>query len=93
MFLLRGLGRVFSGAEEGAAKPALRLMLETDLLLSLFPDLERVFGERNPLKESTDSVFLSFFGIVDRLVHVGASVSESVLAASFPHSFSPGGEP
>jgi poly(A) polymerase len=69
--------------KEGVAQPALRLMLETDLLLSLFPDLERVFGHRNPFREKHRQLFLSLFGLVDRFTHTGKPLPESVVAALF----------
>jgi len=69
--------------KEGAARSSLRLMLETGLLLSLFSDLDRVFGDRNPLKERDQLFLLSLFGLVDNLNNGGRSVPESTLLALF----------
>jgi len=69
--------------KEGAARPALSLMLETGLLFSLFPDLERVFGSRNPFKEKHKKLFLSLFDLADQLTKMGKALPESILAALF----------
>ena len=69
--------------KEGAAQTSLKLMLQTNLLLSLFPDLERVFGERNPFREKEKQHLLSLFGLVDQLVVSGRQVPESILIALF----------
>jgi poly(A) polymerase len=69
--------------KEGVAEPSLNLMLQTGLLFSLFPDLDRVFGDRNPLKERAQQFFLSLFGVVDQLIKIGRSVPESTLLALF----------
>jgi len=69
--------------KEGVAKPSLNLMLQTGLLLSLFPDLERVFGGRSPWKNRDKQFFLSLFCLVDQLVKMDKSVPESVLLALF----------
>ena len=68
---------------EGAAQPSLELMLRTSLLFSLFPDLLRVFGDRNPLKNKDKPFFLSLFGLVDQLVKLGRPVPESILLSLF----------
>lgn len=69
--------------KEGVAKDSLHLMLQTDLLLSLFPDLHRIFGDRNPFKDREKEYFLSLFGLVDQLVKINRSISESILQALF----------
>ena len=69
--------------KEGAAQPSLELMLRTSLLFSLFPDLLRVFGDRNPLKNQDEPFFLSLFGLVDQLVKMGRTVPESILLSLF----------
>jgi poly(A) polymerase len=69
--------------KEGVAEPSLNLMLQTGLLFSLFPDLDRVFGDRNPLKERAQQFFLSLFGVADQLIKIGRSVPESTLLALF----------
>jgi len=73
--------------KEGASQPCLNLMLQTGLLFSLFPDLQRVFGDRNPAKERDRRLFLSFFGLVDQLMQGGKPVSESILLALFVSPF------
>ncbi len=69
----------FRDLKEGAAKPSLDLMIETGLLFCLYPDLARVFGDRNPFKHRDKKFFLSLFGHVDQRVKMNASVPDSVL--------------
>jgi poly(A) polymerase len=69
--------------KEGAAEPSLRLMLETNLLLSIFPDFERVFGDRNPFKSRDREYILSLFRLADDLNRRGRPVPESILLALF----------
>jgi poly(A) polymerase len=69
--------------KDGAAKPSLSLILRTDLLLSLFPGLDRVFGDRNPYKDRDREVFLTLFGLVDELVKIGRPVLDYILFALF----------
>lgn len=69
--------------KEGVAQPSLNLMLQTGLLLSLFPNLDRIFGDRNPLRQHDQKFFLSLFGLVDELIKMSRKVSESILFASF----------
>jgi len=69
--------------KEGAARSSLDLMLQTSLLLSLFPDLHRVFGDRNPLKGRDQQFFLSLFGLVDELIKTKQTLPESTLFALF----------
>jgi hypothetical protein len=63
------------------AKPSLELMLETGLLFSLFPDLTRAFGDRNPFRNRDKQFFLSLFGHVDQRIKTNATVPDSVLVA------------
>jgi len=53
------------------------------LLSSLFPDLDRVFGDRNPWKTRDQQFFLTLFSLVDKLTNMGRPVPESVLFALF----------
>jgi poly(A) polymerase len=69
--------------KEGAAEASLNLMLRTGLLLSIFPDLERVFGNRSPLSIKNKQFFLRLFALVDQLFKIGKPVSESILMACF----------
>ena len=62
-------------------------MLQTGLIFSLFPDLLRVFGDRNPAKERNQHYFLSLFGLVDQLMKAGNPVPESILLALFVAPF------
>jgi poly(A) polymerase len=67
--------------KEGVVQPSLGLMLKTDLLLSLFPDFQRVFGDRSLQKERNRQFFLSLFGLADQLVNRDKFVPEPVLLA------------
>lgn len=67
----------------GVANPSLHLMLQTNLLFSLFPDLERALGIRGLSGEKTQEFFLSLFDLVDHLIKTGRRVSESILFALF----------
>jgi len=73
--------------KEGAAQPSFSLMLQTGLLFSLFPDHQRVFGDRNPAKDKNQQFFLSLFGLVDQLVKMGKPIPESILLALFVAPF------
>ncbi len=73
--------------KEGASQPCLSLMLQTGLLFSLFPDLQRAFGDRNPAKERHRQLFLSLFGLVDQLMQGGKPVPASILLALFVSPF------
>lgn len=68
--------------KEGVAKPSLKLMLQTGLLFSLFPDLERALGNRGPFWEKNQNFFLSLFDLADQLVKE-RPVSEGLLLALF----------
>ncbi|HSB03635.1 MAG TPA: polynucleotide adenylyltransferase PcnB [Thermodesulfobacteriota bacterium] len=67
--------------KEGVTEPSLKLMLETGLLFSIFPEFQRVFGDRNPKKGRDREFFLSLFSLVDQLVRIGKPVSETILLA------------
>jgi len=69
--------------KEGVAGPSLQLMLQTGLLFSLFPDLERALGDRSLSMKKTQEFFLSLFDLVDQLIKTGRRVSESILLALF----------
>jgi poly(A) polymerase len=69
--------------KEGVAEASLKLMLQTGLLFSLFPDLQRVFGDRNPFKEREIEFFLALFRLVDQLNKIGKPIQESILLALF----------
>jgi hypothetical protein len=56
-------------------------MLQTGLLFSFFPDLERALGDRSLSGRKTQEFFLSLFGLVDQLIRAGRAVSESILFA------------
>jgi hypothetical protein len=56
-------------------------MLQTGLLFSLFPDLERALGDCSLSGRKTQEFFLSLFGLVDQLIRAGRAVSESILFA------------
>ena len=67
--------------KEGAARTSLHLMLQTGLLFSLFPDLQRALGNRSLSTGKTQGFFLSLFNLVDALITAGRTVSESILLA------------
>jgi poly(A) polymerase len=67
--------------KEGVAQPSLKLMLETGLLLSLFPEFERVFGDRSASKEKNGQFFLSLFSLADQLMTRDRFVPEPILLA------------
>ncbi len=67
--------------KEGAANPSLRLMLETGILFSIFPEFVRAFGERNPLRDRAQRSLQALFGLVDQLVGTGRPVPDSMLLA------------
>ena len=69
--------------KEGAANPSLRFMLQTGLLFSLFPDLERALGNRSLSTEKTQEFFLSLFNLADQLIKTGRTLSEAILLAIF----------
>jgi poly(A) polymerase len=69
--------------KEGAAEPSLNLMLRTGLLLSLFSDLKRVFGDQNPLNKRNEQFFLRLFALADQLIKMEKPVPESILLACF----------
>ncbi len=69
--------------KEGVAKPSLTLMLQTGLLFSLFPDLDRALGERSLSEKKTRVFFLSLFDLADQLIKTGKLLSESILFALF----------
>jgi poly(A) polymerase len=73
--------------KEGVAEASLKLMLQTGLLFSLFPDLQRAFGDRNPFKEREIEFFLALFRLVDQLNKIGKPVQESILLALFLSPF------
>jgi len=69
--------------KEGVAGSSLQLMLQTRLLFSLFPDLERALGDRSLSGKKAQEFFLSLFDLVDQLIKTGRRVSESILLALF----------
>ena len=69
--------------KEGAARASLHLMLQTGLLFSLFPGLERALGHRSLSEKKSREFFLSLFDLVDQLIKTGRQVTESILLAVF----------
>jgi poly(A) polymerase len=65
--------------KEGMAQPSLQLMLQTGLILSLFPEFQRVFGDRSASREKNKQFFLSIFSLVDQLVQRNGTFPEAVL--------------
>jgi poly(A) polymerase len=68
---------------EGVVRSSLDLMLRTRLLFSLFPDLETVFGERNPFADRDRRSLLSLFALTDQMAQSGKPLPDSVLIALF----------
>jgi poly(A) polymerase len=69
--------------KEGAARSSLDLMLQTGLLFSLFPGLERALGHRSLSEKKSREFFLSLFDLVDQLLETGRRVTDPVLLALF----------
>ena len=69
--------------KEGGAAPSFSLMLHTGLLFSLFPDLQRALGDRNPSKKREVQYFLALLGLADQLIKTGRPIPESTLLALF----------
>lgn len=69
--------------KEGAARPSLDLMLQTNLLFSLFPGLERALGNRSLSEKKTREFFLELFNLSDQLIKTGRQVTEPILLALF----------
>ncbi len=69
--------------KEGVAKSSLKMMLQTGLLFSLFPDFERALGNRSLCREDNQKFFLSLFEVADRLIQAGRALSEGLLLALF----------
>ncbi|MCJ7785235.1 MAG: polynucleotide adenylyltransferase PcnB, partial [Desulfobacterales bacterium] len=69
--------------KEGAARPSLDLMLQTGLLFSLFPGLERALGHRSLSEKKTQEFFLSLFDLADQLIKTGRQLTEPILLALF----------
>jgi poly(A) polymerase len=69
--------------KEGAARSSLDLMLQTGLLFSLFPGLERALGHRSLSEKKSREFFLSLFDLVDQLLETGRQVTDPVLLALF----------
>ena len=68
---------------EGVAKSSLRLLIETGIIFSIFPDFVRVFGLHNPSSGGAQRFVLALFGLVDRLIKTGRTISDAVLLALF----------
>jgi hypothetical protein len=58
-------------------------MVQTGLLFSLFPGLERALGHRSLSEQKSREFFLSLFDLVDQLFKTGRQVTEPVLLALF----------
>jgi poly(A) polymerase len=69
--------------KEGSAQSSLDLMLQTGLLFSIFPDLSRVLGARNPYRKRDSRLFLNLLGLADQLMKIGRPVPDSTLLALF----------
>jgi poly(A) polymerase len=73
--------------KEGAAAPSFRMMIETGLLFSIFPDLRRALGDNAISSQKNRKLLLSLFDLLDRLVKTGRPIPESILLACFVSVF------
>jgi poly(A) polymerase len=73
--------------KEGTAASSLRLMTETGLIFSLFPDLRRALGDDAISGKKNREFLLSLFGLMDRLMKAGRPIPESILLACFVSPF------
>jgi poly(A) polymerase len=69
--------------KEGTARASLDLMLQTGLLFSIFPGLERALGRRSLSEKKSRDFFLSLFDLVDHLLKAERQVTEPILLALF----------
>ncbi|MDI6764160.1 MAG: polynucleotide adenylyltransferase PcnB [Thermodesulfobacteriota bacterium] len=73
--------------KEGASTSSLRLMIETGLIFSLFPDLRRALGDDAISGKKNRDFLLSLFSLLDRLMKAGHIIPESTLLACFVSPF------
>ena len=73
--------------KEGTAASSLRLMIETGLIFSLFPDLRRALGDDAISGKKNREFLLSLFGLLDQLMKAGRPIPESILLACFVSPF------
>lgn len=73
--------------KEGTAASSLRLMIETGLIFSLFPDLRRALGDDAISGKKNREFLLSLFGLMDQLMKAGRPIPESILLACFVSPF------
>ncbi|MDP3017109.1 MAG: polynucleotide adenylyltransferase PcnB [Deltaproteobacteria bacterium] len=73
--------------KEGVAASSLRLMIETGLIFSLFPDLRRALGDDGISGKKNREFLLSLFGLMDQLIKAGRSIPEPILFACFVSPF------
>jgi poly(A) polymerase len=73
--------------KEGTAASSLRLMIETGLIFSLFPDLRRALGNDAISGKKNREFLLSLFGLMDQLMKGGRPIPDSILLACFVSPF------
>jgi poly(A) polymerase len=73
--------------KEGASAPSLKLMIDTGLIFSLFPDLRRALGDDAISGKKNREFLLSLFGLIDQLIKAGRTIPESILLACFVSVF------
>ena len=73
--------------KEGTAASSLRLMIETGLIFSLFPDLRRALGDDAISGKKNRQFLLSLFGLLDQLMKAGRPIPESILLACLVSPF------
>lgn len=73
--------------KEGAAASSLKMMMNTGLIFSLFPDLRRALGDGTISGKKNREYLLSLFGLIDQLTKIGQPVPDSILLACFISPF------
>ncbi len=69
--------------KESTGASSLRLMIETGLIFSLFPDLRRALGDDAISGKKNQEFLLSLFSLIDQLMKEGRMIPDSILIACF----------
>lgn len=69
--------------KEGYAVASLRLMIDTGLLFSLFPDLKRALGTSGIPGRKNQEFLLSLFHLIDQMIKGGHPIPEAILLSCF----------
>lgn len=73
--------------KEGTAASSLKLMIDTGLIFSLFPDLVRPLGDNGISGKKNREYLLSLFSLIDQLIKAGRMIPDSILLACFVSPF------